>query len=609
MDEHVSIVTPDHIELDFEPAGIGSRLLAATIDVLLIFVIFLAVLVGGIVAGVTAMRFGEDGLVVLAVMVLFFYVVIWGYFVFFEGLWRGQTPGKRQAGIRVVLDNGLPIGWREAALRNFVRAADILPPPACLVGCLMIMFSKRGKRLGDLLAGTMVVREDVALSGHPRASRWEAAWVAGAEKGRTRRAITLGDMRIDARQIQIIERFLAKAPTLPATQRQTLAWRIAQPFLKAAGEDPARLALQPDRFEVCERILNSISSRANVASDGSTAGDSAGETKRRQWREFGKEIGSIHSAGKAGLRRLSPNHLVQIISDYHRLAGDLARARAIGRHSGLVRHLNQVAIRAHNILYGHIRLPKPGSEVYWGYRFPQAVRRHLVAVWLSALLFGPGIISYLTVQVHPELGYDMVPAEFLEFEPARAESLHTFPSMTRPLVASTIIGNNIQVTLFAFGLGLTAGIGTTLLMVTNGVQIGAIGGWLTAKGDSRAFWGWVMPHGGTELLAIVLAGAAGLVMAGAIVAPGEQRRTAALRKVAFDVLVIELGVMAMLAIAGLIEGFVSPSSIGYGARVAVLAVTLTFWVAYLGLAGRTTSTVGSTLQPADASRTGLALRK
>ena len=128
--------------------------------------------------------------------------------------------------------------------------------------------------------------------------------------------------------------------------------------------------------------------------------------------------------------------------------------------------------------------------------------------------------------------------------------------------------------------------GTSFLLVSNGVQIGGLGGWLTAKGNSRAFWGWVMPHGGTELLAIVLAGGAGLLLAKALIAPGEVRRSVALRKVAMDALVIELGVMAMLAFAGLIEGFVSPSSIGYGARIAVLAGTLIFWFGYLGLAGR-----------------------
>ena len=105
---------------------------------------------------------------------------------------------------------------REAAMRNLVIAADVMPPPACIVGGLMILLSKRGKRLGDLLAGTMVVREEFVPEAHPRASRWETSWVAGAERGRTRRSLTLADAKIDARQIQIIERFLARCDSLRA---------------------------------------------------------------------------------------------------------------------------------------------------------------------------------------------------------------------------------------------------------------------------------------------------------------------------------------------------------------------------------------------------------
>jgi uncharacterized membrane protein SpoIIM required for sporulation len=435
----------------------------------------------------------------------------------------------------------------------------------------------------------MVVREVFVTGTHPRASRWETAWVAGAEQGKTRRSITMGDMKIDARQIQIIERFLAKCDSLELTQRQVLAWRIASPFLKAAGEDPKTLVQRPDRFAVCEQVLRSISQKAGAASEpaGARGGDDAADAKRKQWREFEREISDLHRYGKEGLRRLRPDHMVQLIEGYHRLAGDLARARAIGRKSALVRHLNDIAIRANNIFYSHIKTAKSGSEVYWGYRFPIAVRRNLSTIAVSAvLMFLPAFISFAAVQFRPDVGYDLVPDGWLEFEPARQESLHTFPEMTRPLVASGIISNNIQVTLFAFGLGLTAGMGTSLLLVFNGVQIGAIGGWLTAKGSGQAFWGWIMPHGGTELLAIVLAGGAGLMLAKALIAPGEMRRGVALRKVAMDALVIELGVMVMLAFAGVIEGFVSPSTLGYGGRIAVLAGTLLFWLGYLGFAGR-----------------------
>ena len=102
-----------------------------------------------------------------------------------------------------------------------------------------------------------------------------------------------------------------------------------------------------------------------------------------------------------------------------------------------------------------------------------------------------------------------------------------------------------------------------------------------------------MPHGGTELLAIVLSGAAGFMLAGALIAPGDVKRAVALRRVSKDALTITLGVMGMLVVAGLIEGFVSPSSIGYGARIGILVLTLTGWGLYLGFAGLGKGTDGT----------------
>ena len=126
MDETVSIVTPDHIALDFELAGIGSRLLALILDGLLIAAALIVLIILGLIAGIgTAVSTGSASPAAwtTALVVLLVFATVWGYFVLFEARNRGQTPGKRWTGIRVVRDDGLPIGWREAALRNLVRAA------------------------------------------------------------------------------------------------------------------------------------------------------------------------------------------------------------------------------------------------------------------------------------------------------------------------------------------------------------------------------------------------------------------------------------------------------------------------------------------------------
>jgi uncharacterized membrane protein SpoIIM required for sporulation/uncharacterized RDD family membrane protein YckC len=592
MNDRVSIVTPDHIELDFELAGLGSRFLALLVDALLIFIIIIVLIIAAAVVGfgaIAAAGSASAGSWALAVAVFLYFVVMWGYFLLFEAINSGQTPGKKWAGIRVVRDDGLPAAWREAALRNLVRPADILPPPACLVGGLMIMFSKNGKRLGDLLAGTIVVTHNPRLEPSERSSRWGAAWIARVERGRSRQGIMLEDTRVDARQIQIIERFLARRDNLPVLQRQTIGWRLASPFLAVLGEDPAALEKRPDRFEVCEQVLKRIMALADATPQtlAETAAEDVAGAKRRQWREFSHRIERFEKSGRRSLWRLAPDELTGMMENYRTLACDLARARSMGRNAAVVRHLNGIAVRAHSVLYRRLLNPNSAERRPWAQRFPIAVRSHLTAVGLSGLmLFGSAFVSFIAVQTHPELGYDLVPMGFLDFQPARQESLHDIPSLARPVVASSILTNNIQVTLFAFAFGLTAGIGTAFMLLFNGVQLGAVAGWMTAKGNSSALWGWIMPHGGTELLAITLAGAAGFILARAIIAPGEVRRATALRQVATPSLTIELGVMVMLVFAGLIEGFVSPSSIGFPARIAVLVVSLLFWIGYLVLAGR-----------------------
>jgi uncharacterized membrane protein SpoIIM required for sporulation len=467
----------------------------------------------------------------------------------------------------------------------------MLPPPACIVGALAVTISKTGKRLGDLLAGTVVIVDVARLEPTERVSRWGTAWILKAERGRSQHGIMIGDTRVDASKIQVIERFLARRDSLPAVQRDTIAWRLASPFLSALGEDPTQTAKRRDKLEVCERALQKIMTLAGTAPEpvlDSITEDSA-DAKRRQWRQFNHLIERFEQAGKRSLWRLNPFELTKVIEDYRALGCDLARSRTMGRNSAVARHLNNIAVRAHGILYGTLIDVTPRRRTAWLKSFPIAVRSHMAAVGLSALLlFGPSVISFLAVQIRPEIAYDLVPPGFLDFQPQRRESMHDIPSLARPVAASSIVTNNIQVTLLAFAFGLTAGVGTAYVLITNGIQIGAIAGWMSAAGNGSSLWGWIMPHGGTELLAITLAGAAGFLLSGAIIAPGEVRRSVALRRIALPALIIELGVMVMLVFAGMIEGFVSPSGIGLGARLAVLAASMIFWIGYLGLAGRRT---------------------
>lgn len=315
--------------------------------------------------------------------------------------------------------------------------------------------------------------------------------------------------------------------------------------------------------------------------------DLMGEEKLRLWADLESRLQHGLRKGSRGLRRLSAEELTRLIDDYQILSADLARARSLDAPRSIVTRLNRIAVAGHILLYGHLAKSKRRLRSDWFGAFARAVRQSLWAVYLAAgLLFFPAVLAYFAVQIHPQLGFDLVPAGFLEFDPARPDNLHHIPELTRPMVSSAIMTNNIQVTLMAFAFGLTAGLGTAWVLILNGVHLGAVMGWMTLHGKQRALWGWIMPHGGTELLAICLSGAAGFLLAAAIVTPGVVRRSDALKKVGGPALVIEAGCMAMLVVAGLIEGFVSPSGIGFDARIAILVISLAVWAAYFLSAGR-----------------------
>ena len=311
------------------------------------------------------------------------------------------------------------------------------------------------------------------------------------------------------------------------------------------------------------------------------------EEKLAQWTGFHQRAETLLRAGPRALRRLRPDEITRLMDDYQALTADLARARSLGAARETVDQLNRIALAGHNLLYGRIRLREAGDSAPVFGSFAAAVRRHAWAVALSALMFfGSALASFVAVQLDPALGYDLLADEFIDFDPATPENLHDIPSLARPVVSSLIISNNIQVTLLAFGFGLTAGIGTTVLLIFNGIHLGSVAGWMTLHGKERALWGWIMPHGATELLAICLAGAAGYLLASALVAPGRFRRATALKRIGGQALTIELGCMMMLVFAGLIEGFVSPSAIDYPSRIGVLLASLALWATYFLAAGR-----------------------
>lgn len=265
MNESVSIATPDHVNLEFELAGPGSRFSAYAIDFLLNILLIIGIGVIAFLSGGLAIlrslistvgdNAGWGASWALALLVFVIFLITWGYYIFFEGLRQGSTPGKKLMGIRVIRQDGLPIGLREAALRNLVRAADMLPPPCYILGGLVMHFDPQGRRLGDMVAGTYVVVEKFDLAAQGASG---AAWAMRVEQGRSRQALTLPRGAISAQQIGLIEQFLARRHELSKDRRAALVWQITEPLLPLLGEDRDRLARSSDLTENCERLLLQI---------------------------------------------------------------------------------------------------------------------------------------------------------------------------------------------------------------------------------------------------------------------------------------------------------------------------------------------------------------
>ena|SRR5215213_767581 len=157
LDDELIIETPERVELHYVLANIGNRFLAAAIDHLIQAGAGLAAL---LVAGLASNWNLFEGMSTwtAALLVLVIFAIYWGYFVFFETIWSGQTPGKRIMRLRVVREDGRPVRFFEVFVRNLLRLAlDVQPFFSYAGGVISIIFSSRSKRIGDFVAGTVVV--------------------------------------------------------------------------------------------------------------------------------------------------------------------------------------------------------------------------------------------------------------------------------------------------------------------------------------------------------------------------------------------------------------------------------------------------------------------
>jgi uncharacterized RDD family membrane protein YckC len=234
-EETLVIETPERVALHFALASIGNRFLACAIDHAIQVMTILLVVVGLMVVANFSSGLSDSLATapkwVIALMIFVVFLLMTGYFAFFEWLWRGQTPGKRWLKLRVIREDGRPITFFEAAVRNLLRDFDIMPIPFYSLGLISVFISSKDQRIGDMVAGTVVVREREA-----EAPAFAQVFATPVSDPALRRAFqpvlfTANLNALTEPEIEVVETFLRRRWDIDDVPRQWMAWRVSMPLL------------------------------------------------------------------------------------------------------------------------------------------------------------------------------------------------------------------------------------------------------------------------------------------------------------------------------------------------------------------------------------------
>lgn len=283
------------------------------------------------------------------------------------------------------------------------------------------------------------------------------------------------------------------------------------------------------------------------------------EARRARWVELEQLLGKAEARGLSTLTLDEARALSRL---YRASSADLLWVRAQSSSAEVTGYLNDLVARAYAVTYPGKKL-RPGTA--WRFLadgFPRVLRREwrvFIAAWLITLA-GTGF-GWIGMRIDPNAGQSLLPAEHLKLDPterAKEEATRTVSTADQQAAFSSFLfTHNIQVAFLCFALGLTAGVGTALMLFINGLLLGALAYAYAARGLAGWFWAWILPHGIPELTAICIAGAAGFVLARGMIAPSGERRGVALRREATVALQLLLGTLALFVLAGLIEGTIS----------------------------------------------------
>lgn len=308
------------------------------------------------------------------------------------------------------------------------------------------------------------------------------------------------------------------------------------------------------------------------------------ETHEADWLRL---AGLLDLIEKGSVRRLSTEDLVALPVLYRATLSSLSLARSTSLDKALIDYLEQLSVRAYFVVYG-VRTPalrRIGDFFLRG--LPTAVSALKRETLAAALLLLLGtIVGYLLVRSDPSWFYGIVDKQLAGGrDPSAAAStlrdmLYKREDNLLATFATFLFTHNAQMAILAFALGFAFGVPTALLVIYNGVTLGAFLALYSAHGLVIPLGGWLLIHGTTELFAIILAGAAGFRIGLAMAFPGRAARLDAITAAGREAATAMLGVVFMLGVAGILEGIVRQTVTSDIARYAIAATALAGWLFY-----------------------------
>src|SRR5579872_419330 len=289
----------------------------------------------------------------------------------------------------------------------------------------------------------------------------------------------------------------------------------------------------------------------------------------------------VDRSGRRGVAALNHDELQELGLLYRQTASDLATVREDITSRSFTSYLNQLLARAHNLIYMGRKPNWRGVLSFYMDTYPRIFRETFPLVTLSALVFAAGGIAGAVVTWHdPGFANQILGPHMIETIEKREMWTHSILSV-KPMAASGIMTNNITVGFAMFAAGITAGLGTLWMLITNGLLMGVLGVATFRAGMAMQLWEFVAAHGALELPAIFIAAGSGLEIARGLLFPGMLPRKESLQRAGNRAAKLLLGTIPLLVVAGVIEAFISPVKIATPLKFLLSAVLFSALVLYL----------------------------